>query len=153
MTNIYGFSVGDVIKITRYNGDEVEATAEVINTCDTGLLRANQLTGKRLMTYLSGYIVLDLEDAFERISSAAVEVTDVVSHPPHYNSGRFETIEIIEEITQGYDDGFVAHCAGTAIKYISRAPHKHDTPTEDLRKAAKYLEFAIERLEAEESKR
>lgn len=75
---------------------------------------------------------------------------DAVDSPQHYKRGKFETIEVIEEITQGYDDGFVAHCAGTAIKYIARAPYKHVTPTEDLRKAAKYLEFAIKRLEAAE---
>jgi len=77
--------------------------------------------------------------------------SDAVNSPSHYKRGKFETIEVIEEITQGYADGFVAHCAGTAIKYIARAPYKHDTPTEDLRKAAKYLEFAIKRLEAEAS--
>lgn len=73
---------------------------------------------------------------------------DAVNSPSHYKRGKYETIDIIEHITAGYDDGFVAHCAGTAIKYIARAPFKHDTPTEDLRKAAKYLEFAIKRLEA-----
>ena len=73
--------------------------------------------------------------------------SDAVNHPSHYGKGRFETIEMIEEITKGYDNGFVAHCVGTAVKYESRAPFKHDTPLEDLRKARKYLEFAIEHLE------
>lgn len=75
--------------------------------------------------------------------------SDAVNSPSHYKRGKFETIEVIEEITAGYSDGFVAHCAGTAVKYIARAPYKHATPTEDLRKAAKYLEFVIKRLEAE----
>lgn len=75
-------------------------------------------------------------------------VSDAVNSPAHYKRGKFETIEVIEGITAGYADGFVAHCAGTAIKYIARAPYKHATPTEDLRKAVKYLEFAIKRLEA-----
>ena len=73
--------------------------------------------------------------------------SDAVNHPSHYGKGRFETIEMIEEITKGYANGFVAHCVGTAVKYESRAPFKHDTPLEDLRKARKYLEFAIEHLE------
>lgn len=76
------------------------------------------------------------------------EPQDAVNSPNHYTQGKFETIEIIEQITSGYDDGFTAHCIGTATKYIARAPFKHDTPLEDLRKAAKYLEFAIERLDA-----
>jgi hypothetical protein len=77
---------------------------------------------------------------------------NMVESPPHYQNARFETIEVIEEITAGYSDGFVAHCAGTAIKYIARAPFKHDDGgLEDLRKAAKYLEFAIKRIEASQS--
>lgn len=71
---------------------------------------------------------------------------DKVDHPSHYKQGKFETIEIIEEITQGYEDGYVAYAVGNAIKYLARAPFKHDTPEEDLRKAAKYIEFALKRL-------
>lgn len=74
-------------------------------------------------------------------------VNSNVNHPSHYKSGRFETIEMIEEITKGYDDGFVAHCVGTSVKYLSRAPFKHESPTEDLRKSEQYLRFAIEHLE------
>jgi hypothetical protein len=68
---------------------------------------------------------------------------DAVEHPSHYNTGRFETIEIIEEITQGYDDGYVSYCVGNAVKYLSRAPFKHESPHEDIHKASKYLEFAL----------
>lgn len=71
---------------------------------------------------------------------------DAVNQPSHYTQGRFETIEIIEEITQGYDDGYVAYCVGNALKYLARAPFKHGEPTEDLAKAAKYLAFANEYL-------
>jgi hypothetical protein len=67
-------------------------------------------------------------------------------HPSHYTTGKFETIEVIEEITQGYEDSYVGYCVGNTIKYLARAPHKHDTPEEDLRKAAKYIEFALKRL-------
>ncbi|WP_077297440.1 DUF3310 domain-containing protein [Virgibacillus pantothenticus] len=70
---------------------------------------------------------------------------DNVQHPSHYTHGKYETIDVIEDITSGYDDGFTAHCVGTAVKYLYRAPHKHESPLEDLRKAAKYVEFAINR--------
>jgi hypothetical protein len=73
-------------------------------------------------------------------------IGDKVDHPSHYKQGKFETIEVIEEITQGYGDSYVGYCVGNAIKYLARAPHKHDTPEEDLRKAAKYLEFALARF-------
>lgn len=101
---------------------------------------------------LSAVESLLVPEDYAEVSADEIESDseDAVNSPSHYKHGKFETIEVIEEITQGYDDGFVAHCAGTAIKYIARAPFKHDSPTEDLRKAAKYLEFAIERLEASE---
>lgn len=74
---------------------------------------------------------------------------DSVNSPNHYTQGRFETIEIIEEITQGYSDGYVAYCVGNALKYLARAPFKHGEPTEDISKAAKYIEFALARLQTQ----
>lgn len=68
---------------------------------------------------------------------------DAVNSPSHYTQGGVEVIDIIAQTVSGYDDGFTAHCVGTATKYLNRAPHKHATPLEDLEKAAKYLEFAI----------
>lgn len=85
----------------------------------------------------------------EHYSDMAEEIEqDAVNSPNHYTQGKFETIEIIEHLTSKYDDGFTAHCVGTAFKYMDRAPYKHESPTECLRKAAKYLSFAIERLDA-----
>ena len=78
-------------------------------------------------------------------SSSIVE--DKVNSPSHYKQGKFETIEIIEQVTKGYDNSFVGYCVGNTIKYLSRAPFKHETPLEDLKKAYKYLEFAIKELE------
>lgn len=72
-----------------------------------------------------------------------------VEHPSHYTNGNIETIEIIEEITKGYDDGFVALCVGNAIKYLARSPFKHDDSSIDLKKASKYLEFALNYIEKE----
>lgn len=72
---------------------------------------------------------------------------DNVEKPAHYTQGKFETIDIIAQIVAGYNDPFVGHCVGTAVKYVSRAPYKHDMPLEDMRKAKRYIEFAIERME------
>lgn len=106
-------------------------------------------------------ILADTGAADEKPTNTDVDITekeldfkpkaDVVNHPSHYNSGKFETIEMIEEVTKNYEDGYVAHCVGTAIKYISRAPFKHATPNEDLKKAAKYLEFATKYLSDKEA--
>lgn len=79
----------------------------------------------------------------------AEAMQDAVNSPNHYTQGKFETIEVIEEITQGYSDGYVAYCVGNALKYLARAPFKHDEPTEDIGKAAKYIEFALVRLQTQ----
>lgn len=75
---------------------------------------------------------------------------DIVNNPSHYNSGNIETIDLIKEVVSGYDDSFVAHCVGTATKYVSRAPFKHDDNTIDLKKAVAYLNFAIKHLESKD---
>lgn len=78
--------------------------------------------------------------------------TDMVNHPPHYNSGKFETIDVIEDILNGYKGfAFVAHCLGTTIKYIYRGPFKGKM-LEDLKKARFYLDKAIKWLEKKEKK-
>lgn len=61
-----------------------------------------------------------------------------VSHPTHYNTGRFEVIEIIE------DQGLDFHL-GNAVKYICRAGRKDPGKlVEDLQKAVWYLNRRIE---------
>lgn len=60
-----------------------------------------------------------------------------VNHPKHYNHGKFEVIDVIED----WDLGF--HL-GNAIKYIARAGKKTESKTEDLKKAIWYLKRTIE---------
>ena len=66
-----------------------------------------------------------------------------VNHPDHYNSGKFEAIEVIGDA--GYGEGF---CLGNVLKYVLRAKHKEDE-IEDLKKARWYLDYWITLLEAE----
>jgi hypothetical protein len=62
-----------------------------------------------------------------------------VNHPNHYNQGKIEVIDAIEEWGLGFNDGNV-------VKYVSRYKHK-ERPLEDLKKAKWYLEREINRLE------
>lgn len=72
----------------------------------------------------------------------APAMQDVVSHPSHYNSGRIEVIEAIEDWKMNYHKG-------NCIKYIARAGKKHpEKEIEDLMKAQWYLCREIERLKA-----
>lgn len=61
-----------------------------------------------------------------------------VSHPPHYNQGKIEVIEFIEDKSLGFH-------LGNAVKYICRAGKKDPTKyVEDLEKAIWYLRRQIE---------
>lgn len=62
-----------------------------------------------------------------------------VDHPKHYNAGRIEVIDAIEDWGLGFH-------LGNVVKYIARANHK-GKPLEDLKKAQWYLNRAIEKLE------
>ena len=65
---------------------------------------------------------------------------DSVNHPSHYNQGKVEVIEYIE------DKDFCYHI-GNAIKYLSRAGIKSpDKTVEDYRKAIWYINRKIELL-------
>jgi hypothetical protein len=67
--------------------------------------------------------------------STAIEY-DPVDKPKHYNFGKFEVIEVIEDWDPGYH-------LGNVIKYVARAKHKGKY-LEDLKKAQWYLNRAIE---------
>lgn len=68
---------------------------------------------------------------------------DLVNHPAHYNTGRIEVIEFIEDQKLSYH-------LGNTIKYIARAGKKDPSKEiEDLEKAAWYLKRRIETLKAE----
>ena len=59
-----------------------------------------------------------------------------VDHPAHYNQGRFEVIDVIED----WDLNF---CEGNVVKYVARHRHKGE-PLEDLRKARWYIDRLIQ---------
>ncbi len=72
--------------------------------------------------------------------AAKKETTEksLVDHPPHYNTGKYETIDVIED----WDLDF--NC-GNAVKYISRHMHK-GKPIRDIEKAIWYLERRLKTL-------
>lgn len=63
-----------------------------------------------------------------------------VNHPKHYNQGKIEVIEFIEDKKLNYH-------RGNAVKYIARAGIKDSSKEiEDLEKAKWYLDREIELL-------
>ena len=76
------------------------------------------------------------------IDNAITDKTDLkemVNHPNHYNMGKYEAIDVIEDWNLGFN-------LGNTVKYISRAGHKDDI-IQDLKKAKWYLDREIQRLE------
>jgi len=67
-----------------------------------------------------------------------------VDHPSHYNSGKIEAIDAIEDWNLGFHDG-------NALKYIARHKHKQN-PCEDIEKAIWYLQRHLEILKANNEK-
>lgn len=64
-----------------------------------------------------------------------------VDHPSHYNKGKIEVIDAIE-------DWGLNFCLGNAIKYIARCNYKKDK-IEDLNKAIWYIKREIEKTKNE----
>lgn len=74
------------------------------------------------------------------VMNVVEEKTEAVNHPSHYNAGKYEVIDVIEDWNLDFN-------LGNSIKYIGRAGKKNpDKIIEDLEKAAWYLNREIERL-------
>ena len=67
--------------------------------------------------------------------------SELVDHPPHYNQGRIEVIDVI--LDWGLD--FIE---GNVVKYVARSRHK-SSRLGDLRKARWYLDYLINKIEKE----
>lgn len=68
-------------------------------------------------------------------------MSDAVNHPSHYNQGKIEVIEFIEDKQLGFH-------LGNAVKYIARAGKKDSAKeVEDLQKAIWYIQRKIELFE------
>lgn len=72
---------------------------------------------------------------------------DNVNHPAHYETGKYECIDVMGEAL-GIENqkGF---CLCNAFKYLYRCTKKHSSPVEDVKKAVWYLNKFLE-LEGEE---
>lgn len=75
-------------------------------------------------------------------------MSDMVNHPPHYNSGKIECIDAIESATIG-KSGFEAYLVGNIMKYLWRYNQKNGI--EDLKKAQWYLNKLVEVVQKRET--
>jgi predicted 2-oxoglutarate/Fe(II)-dependent dioxygenase YbiX len=66
-----------------------------------------------------------------------VSKKEMVDHPDHYNQGKIEVIDAIEDWDLNFNEGNV-------VKYVARHRHKVN-PLEDLKKAKWYIERLIQK--------
>lgn len=106
---------------------------------DTKCKTCGQTFGKH-----SGSTCPEGKGAFVPVEEPAA--SDPVSHPSHYTSHPSG----VECITIAKHENF---CIGNALKYLWRAGRKDPNKTiEDLKKAAQYIQYEIDRITEEQSK-
>ena len=75
-------------------------------------------------------------------------MSDLINSPSHYNQGRVEVIEVIEDSVKDADDAVSGYLLGQALKYLLRMWHKGDA-LQDAGKASWYLDRLIARLQGD----
>ena len=107
-------------------------------SCDECLLSWKWTNGSgERCTSISDATEAELNQALEMIGKAA---HDSVNHPSHYETGKFECIDVMVE-TQGIWS-VQAFCICNAFKYLYR--HKNKNGLEDVKKAIWYLNKFVE---------
>jgi hypothetical protein len=86
-------------------------------------------------------------DIVKGITDSIQKQLDMVNEPPHYTKGKFECIDVIEDVTQDLK-GMEAVCTSQVLKYTWRWKHKNGV--EDLKKAQYYLNKLISKLDPNE---
>jgi hypothetical protein len=79
------------------------------------------------------------EERERRRALEGIARREAVNHPPHYNQGKIEVIDAIEDWGLDFN-------AGNVVKYVARHQHKAE-PLEDLKKARWYLDRIIKGME------
>lgn len=144
------FKLGDRVKnkLSGHPGTIVEESSygNIVVMYDGEILPSPYWSSRSPEDYIE-LVDKPLEVTMEEALEALEPKPDVVAHPQHYNQGKIEVIEFIEDKKLNYH-------RGNAIKYISRAGIKNKSKEiEDLRKAIWYLQREIEQLIAKNENR
>ena len=67
---------------------------------------------------------------------------DRVNHPSHYETGKFECIDVMEVVFG--KEALKNFCICNAFKYLYRCMNKHSSPVEDVSKARWYINKFLE---------
>lgn len=121
------YKVADIIR--NYEGEEIGVTIfkdNLSGCCQTILYQGEHKHAKPV-------------NKKEKPKDEPKNKPDLVNHPSHYETGKFECIDVMEEaLGRDVVKGF---CIGNAFKYLYRAKRKNGL--EDLKKAQWYLNRVI----------
>lgn len=74
-------------------------------------------------------------------------IKEAVNQPKHYiGVDGLEAITVMKNFLPKYDNAYIGYLVGNVLKYMLRAPSK-DNQTEDFKKAKKYLDMIIQKVE------
>ena len=141
-------------------GDKVRVREDLDKASPYGRYAGATVTVKRTLSWAGAYVVEGIElwftdemlEPIEDPLATKIEernnkhTDDKVNSPSHYTRGDVEVIDIIKQLTQGYEP-FEAYLVGNTIKYLARANFK-ENKQQDLEKA----EWHIDKLLEEQNK-
>ena len=128
--------------------EKIKCYRKANNLTQDDLASRLNVSSRTIKRYESGEIIPSLQ-VLKRISEALnidykeldikEDKKEMIDHPKHYNMGKYEPIDVIEDWELGFN-------LGNTLKYINRAGHKDkDKVIEDLKKARWYLDREIDR--------
>ena len=123
-----------------HNELTLEKVYDVIPTYPTSYEIINDMDGQDKYMKDRFVVIPSIDDVIkdkqkENVPHGSIEH---VNHPKHYNNGKFEVIEVIEDWGLGFN-------LGNAIKYIGRCEHK-ENKKQDLEKALWYIKRELENI-------
>ena len=113
---------------------------DVLHTYTTSYEIINDMDGQDKYMKDRFVVIPSLDDVIKDKQKENVPhgTLEHVNHPNHYNKGKFEVIEVIEDWHLGFN-------LGNAIKYIGRCEHK-ENKKQDLEKALWYIKRELENI-------
>lgn len=124
--------------------DNLCDTCRSKDTCKTWLTRSPGSVIMDCTAYNLPPISHTATNSGGNYSGIASVPEDIVNHPSHYETGKFECIDVMRE-TQS-DAVVQDFCICNALKYIYR--HRNKNGVEDIRKAKWYIDKYLEIEEA-----
>lgn len=133
-------------KVICIDNSRVEEYLTINKEYDVISIRNGGVSVKDDKGFKAGYCRYRFKPKESEISVVENKVNskDNVNHPTHYTNGKYECIDILEDITK-YLKGLEAVCTANAVKYLWRWKLKNGV--EDLKKANWYINKLIENLE------